>query len=111
MVRLYSIRHTVAEELVLISIADNDESPFRALFVGTWGIGVSPNLPPITLDGIQPRQNRVLDKVVGQPAIRTIMQFEHPDGGCGCVKQQEFRKCYRSNNSSLTTVRTMGNSN
>lgn len=72
--------HTVAEELVLSSIPDYDQRTAPSILVLSFP-GCSPNLSPVALDGIQRWQQAEFDEGSRQPAIRTVMQLDHPYGG------------------------------
>ncbi len=70
---------------MLTPVANDDERAFSTLLVATRGIRCSEVLSPVAFHSIQGRQYRVLDEVVRQSAICAVMQFKHPDRGCGYV--------------------------
>lgn len=69
--------HTVAKELVLRPVADDDECTASAFFV--LGCLCFPPLhTPLAFDNIQRREECILDETGRQPSVGAVVHLEHP---------------------------------
>lgn len=69
---------TIAEELVLLPVADNDDGAAAAILILSLRC-LSPVVTPVTLHSIQCRHERVSNKLMGQSAIVAIVHFNDPE--------------------------------
>ena len=85
-----SRERTIAKELVLRPVPYYDKSSLPAVFATQVLGGRSgfESLPPVTLNSIESRQNALRNELRCQPAVGSIVQFNNPQGGFGCVHQR-----------------------
>ncbi len=82
---------TVAEKLVLISLAHDDQSASASVLVG-WliclacagGLSLPPLVAPFAFDDVQSWLQCAVNEVVRQTVVLAVVKLDRPQTGVGC---------------------------
>jgi hypothetical protein len=108
------IANTVAEELVLTSVSNDDHGATAAFLVSRRFRG-APLFAPMSLDCVKGRLKPRLDKTLGKTTVSAVVEFNDPNGSLGWPNTLSVGWCETTSENvrfvRVTTGSTEGNRN